>query len=265
MSVKKAFLGQWFLLTLGTLAIGQSISFKEVARFDIPEARQGVAVDENHFYAVSDRQIGKYEKDTGRLVKRWVEPEGGPMIHLDSGVVVDGRLYAAHSNYPEIPMTSSVEIWDTESMEHIGSHSFGIRWGSFTWLDRHGGYWWAGFAHYNKLAVHNHTDNRWTTLVKFDDDWRALESWVYPTEVIQRFDGMSNSGGSWGPDGRLYCTGHDHPELYVLEFPRAGSRLELVETIPIDNTGQGIAWDRSNPGTIYTIRKADRQVVVFEK
>ena len=23
---------------------------------------------------------------------------------------------------------------------------------------------------------------------------------------------MSNSGGSWGPDGLLYCTGHDHPE-----------------------------------------------------
>ncbi len=33
---------------------------------------------------------------------------------------------------------------------------------------------------------------------------------------------MSNSSGSWGPDGRLWTTGHDLGEAYVMEPSRAG-------------------------------------------
>jgi len=73
---------------------------------------------------------------------------------------------------------------------------------------------------------------------------------------------MSNSGGSWGPDGYLYCTGHDRSEVYAVKIPDKGSVLELVETVPLPILGQGIAWDRSRSGFIYGIRKKDRQVVV---
>ena len=73
---------------------------------------------------------------------------------------------------------------------------------------------------------------------------------------------MSNSGGSWGPDGYLYCTGHDRPEVYVLKVPDKGSVLELAETVPLPILGQGIAWDRSRPGLLYGIRRKDSQVVV---
>ena len=59
-----------------------------------------------------------------------------PIIHLDSGVIVDGKLYCAHSNYPGIPMTSSIEVWDPSTLEHIESHSFGIFRGSCTWVDQ---------------------------------------------------------------------------------------------------------------------------------
>ena len=61
-----------------------------------------------------------------------------PLIHLDSLMEHEGRLYASHSNYPVTPMTSSVEIWDAATMEHVATHSFGIYRGSLTWLDRHG-------------------------------------------------------------------------------------------------------------------------------
>ena len=83
---------------------------EEFGRFNAVEARQGVAVDADHFYAVTDRGIGKYDKWTGAAVAKWESPKDGPIIHLDSAVVVDGKLYAAHSNYPQEPMTSSVEI-----------------------------------------------------------------------------------------------------------------------------------------------------------
>lgn len=239
-------------------------SFQTIKVFPAEDAHQAVAVDSNYFYAISSRAIGKYDKKTGRQTARWEEEAGGPVLHLDSGVIVDGKLYAAHSNYPNIPMTSSVEIWNAETMEHIDTHSFGIRWGSFTWLDRHNGYWWGVFAHYKEFENQINKDNRWTTLVQFNDQWDPMASWVFPEEVLDRFAPKSNSGGSWGPDGLLYVTGHDRPELYVMKLPKAGAVLELVETVDIENEGQGIAWDRSSPGIIYTIKRSTREVVASE-
>ena len=75
---------------------------------------------------------------------------------------------------------------------------------------------------------------------------------------------MSNSGGSFGPDSLLYLTGHDEPELYAMRFPQMGSIMELVEILPINNAGQGIAWDRSEPNVIYGIIKSQRLVTISE-
>jgi len=236
-------------------------TFVEVKKFNVPEARQGVGVDKNYFYAIDTRGIAKYEKRTGKLFKKWGEKKNGFIKHLDSGVIIDDKLYCAHSNYPEFPMTSSIEIFNSETLEHIGTHSFGINWGSCTWVDRYESFWWAAFAHYNKWKDSTQTDVRWTRVTKFDDQWRELESWVFPKEVLERFDSMSNSGGSWGPDGFLYCTGHDASELYVLKLPEQGSILELVDIVPINCAGQGIAWDRSDSCSIYTIRKAEKEII----
>jgi hypothetical protein len=194
-------------------------------------------------------------------VGSWQEKENGQIKHLDSGMIYKDRLYCANSNYPDIPMTSSIEIWDPKSMEHVGSHSFGIYRGSCTWIDRHNGYWWVTFAHYEKWKAKTGKGTEWTTLVKFDDNFNELHSWVFPKEVIEQFIPMSNSGGSWGPDGFLYCTGHDSSEVYQLSIPEKGSVLNLIDSIPIMIRGQGIAWDRSEPGILYGIRKKDRVVV----
>jgi len=96
--------------------------FIKIAEYNCPEAHQGVAVDDSFFYAIGTREIGKYEKISGKLVKKWQEKKNEPIIHLDSGVVIDGKLYAAHSNYPGLPMTSSVEIWDIATLKHVGTH-----------------------------------------------------------------------------------------------------------------------------------------------
>lgn len=237
--------------------------FDEILAFTAEEAHQGVAVDEHYFYAIGSRSIGKYDKITGKAVVQWKDPKGGAIIHLDSGMVRKGRLYCAHSNYPGIPMTSSVEIWDTDTLEHVGSYSFGIAWGSLTWIDWHEGHWWAVFANYDKLSPPLNTHKGWTTLVRFDGDWNFRQSWVFPEKVVDWFDHMSNSGGSWGPDGKLYITGHDRGEVAVLSLPNTGSILELVEILPLPIAGQGIAWDRSEPGVIYGIRRKSKTVVAL--
>ena len=182
------------------------------------------------------------------------------MKHLDSAVLVDGKLYAAHSNYPEWPMTSSVEVFDAATLDHIDTHSFGIDRGSFTWLDFHDGAWWGGFANYNRVFERSPVayGNKYNTqVVRFGDDWRIAEAWILPDPVLEKFEDMSNSGGSWGPDGKLYLTGHDPAEAYVMELPEAGSILKWVATVPLKNTGQGIAWDRSTPDMIYGIIRGE--------
>lgn len=237
----------------------QSAAFTLLGEFAVPEAGQGVAVDDRYFYAVNSRTIAKYDKRTGAFVTRWQGPPDGPITHLDGGMIMDGKLYAAHSNYPEWPMTSSLEIWDAATLEHVGSRSFGINWGSLTWADFHDGHWWMTFANYNQPlgpggTPYGHTAA--TQTIKFTPDFRIVEAWVLPKALLQRFGDMSNSGGSWGPDGFLYLTGHDPAELYKVRLPRAGSVLDLVAVLPLEIRGQGLAWDRSDPGVLYTTVRA---------
>ncbi|MDH5264917.1 MAG: cycloisomerase [Betaproteobacteria bacterium] len=246
-------------LALVPAAAPAAPTLEQIGEFAVKEANQGVGVDATHFYAVDNFTIGKYDKKTGQLVKKWQGDKKGPIVHLDSAMLMDGKLYAAHSNYPEWPMTSSLEVFDAATLEHVETHSFGIQYGSLTWVDWHGGYWWMTFANYDRLLGPNKTPyghKANTLMVKFTRDFRPVESWTLPKSILDRFEDMSNSGGSWGPDGFLYLSGHDPAEIYRMRLPKAGSTLELVDVIPMNIRGQGIAWDRSQPGVIYGIIRA---------
>jgi len=247
------------LFLINAAMVMAASSLKQIGEFVVPEANQGVGVDDRYFYAVDNQKIAKYEKKTGRLVKKWQGEKNGPIVHLDSAMLLDGKIYCAHSNYNEWPMTSSVEIWNADTMEHIGNHSFGINWGSLTWVDFYNGHWWMTFANYDKpfgpgKTPYGHKTT--TQMIKFSADFKYLESWVLPKAILDRFEEMSNSGGSWGPDGYLYLSGHDPAEIYRMRLPKAGSVLELVDVIPMNIRGQGIAWDRSERGVIYGIIRA---------
>jgi hypothetical protein len=266
----------WFALMVATgcaaLAADRPVfQARVLEEFDAAEARQGVAVDAGYFYAASNFAITRHDRRTGEQVGEWRgRSAGDPLFHLDSLVADEGKLYASHSNYPEWPMTSSVETWNAETMEHIDTHSFGIYRGSFTWLDRHDGFWWGAFANYDKVqdgqaAAYGETDR--TQVVKMNDQFSVIESWVIPRAILDRFRPMSNSGGSWGPDGFLYLTGHDLGEAYVMRLPQAGSVLEWLATVQIPvMEGQGIAWDRSSKEKrhLWAIVKKDRKVLKIE-
>jgi hypothetical protein len=236
--------------------------------YDAFDANQGVGVDRRFFYAVDNSEVTRHDRRTGAPLLQYAGVEEGPLEHLDSGVVVGRRLYAAHSNYNESPMESSVEIFDTRTMRHVATHSFGVERGSLTWLDRHDGAWWAGFANYDRIPEgetepYGGTYN--TQVVRLDDDFRVTDGWTIPKPILDRFKPMSNSGGSWGPDGRLWLTGHDLGEAYVMTLPEAGSTLRWVATVELPGVeGQGIAWDlRGREPSLWAIKRSTSQVLRF--
>jgi hypothetical protein len=237
---------------------------EEVARFPAPEARQGVAVDEDFLYVIGNRTIGKYDKHTFARVDNWSSPEGGPIIHFNAGKVLAGELMVAHSNYPQVPMTGSVEWFDPETLEPIHTHSLGQYFGSLTWFDRQDGHWFACFAHYANRAAEPNRDPTWTNLVRFDDQWRRTGGWVFPAALFEHLGGdYTLSGGAFGPAGFLYVTGHDDRELHVLAFPWMGSVMEWRGTLAVPVEGQAFAWDPVDPDRFYGIIKRTREVVVM--
>lgn len=253
----------------GTVGSEQQISSTTVRKVNSTDANQGVAVDSNYFYTIDDHSITKHNKSTGDPIQQWYGELGGSITHLDGGTVINGTLYCPHSNYPGIPITSSIEMWNVTTMEHIGSHSFGIYRGSMTWLDQDSnGTWYGTFANYDRvqkgqMQPYGLTMN--TQLVQMDEDFNVVRSWIYPQELFATFSPMSNSGGSFGPDGWLYITGHDASAAYIMKIPSAGSVAIWVATVSLpDIAGQGIAWDRSVPASnasLYGISRESLQVV----
>ncbi|MES2695591.1 MAG: hypothetical protein V4773_19095 [Verrucomicrobiota bacterium] len=238
--------------------------FEELRRFPVPEAGQGVVVDGDFFYALNNYTVAKYRKATGERVALWDGGKGGPVIHINAGIVHADRLYCAHSNYPGVPMLSSVEIFDTATLQHVGSYSLGRTDGSLTWIDRREGKWIACFVHYGKKGGEPGKGPEWTHLVEYDDNWQRLRGWARPADLVAHagVKGYSLSGGAFGPGGKLFATGHDDPELYVLDFPTAGSVLKWIATVPIAAEGQSFGWDAKENGMFYSIGRKKREVIV---
>ena len=204
-----------------------------IRRYRAEEARQAVAVDAEHFYAIDDRRIGKYAKQTGLRVAAWAASAGAPILHLNSGSVIDGRLYCAHSNYPGVPMRSSIEVFDARTLAHLESHDLGLLPGSATWIDRRGGVTWVGLANYAGRGGAPGRGPEHSAVVRFDADWRPQGSLAFPRAVVLRFGTRSNSGGAFGPGGFLFASGHDATELYRLELPVAGGEVRWLGTVPM--------------------------------
>jgi hypothetical protein len=238
--------------------------FETLSRFNTVAARQGVCADATSVFVVDDRLIIKFDKATQREVARFESPREGPIIHMNSLSLHEGEVLAAHSNYPEEPMLSSIERFDAATLRHVGSHSFGVMPGSLTTIEWHDNAWWAIWANYSRVFGRNqrpYGNTWWTHITRHDRDMRQTGGWTFPADVLRRAEPMSISGASWGPGGHLWCTGHDHKEVYALRLPRMGSVLERVMTVPIEAEGQAIAWDKGDANVLWQIVRSRREVV----
>lgn len=235
----------------------------ETIRRYASNARQGVAVGPDDIYAVSNWELVRHDKKTGERRASWTGDKAR-FPHINSCALIDGSLVCASSNFPGVPHVSTVELFDARTLAHTRSIALGLGVGSITWVDRHDGAWWAMFANYDGKGGEAPRDHRHTTLVKFDDQWRRLQAWALPSTVLERIAPMSISGGAWGPDGRLYLSGHDRPELYVMRLPDGGGVLDHLDTLGMDAEGQAIDWDESQPGMLYGITRRGGEILAMK-
>jgi len=195
---------------------------------------QGIAVDEKYFYAISNTIIIKCDKETGRVIATWQADRKEKAY----------EHFSAHSRFSVDPNYCTVEIWnvENEALKHEETIRMPRKHGSLTWIDRHSdNSWWMCYAVYGKER------NRNTKLVKYqyrDKKFIEVKSWFFPEEVVANWEDMSCSGGSWGRDGYLYTTGHDHSRAYVLEVDKNNKLRHVRIEKDVGFFGQGIAWDR---------------------
>lgn len=244
----------------------QTAVAKQVREYNAPEARQGVAVDEKYIYAIVNSIIGKYDKASGELVSRWMSPKGGPIRHINSCYAAKSKLWCANSNFPEVPMGSSIEVIDTESMKHVETHSLGLLdEGSITFFEPFEDGYIAGFAHYDEVGGTGYKKSRYGAIVTYDTRWRRTGGWLIPESVLARMAPHAASGGGLGPDGLLYLLGHDRTELYVLAKPRLGPVMLHLATIEIAAEGQAFVWDHTVKGRrVYAISRPKGVIRAFD-
>jgi hypothetical protein len=235
-------------------------------KYVAPEAEEGVVVDAKHFYALDHRRIVKYDKKSGARVAEWKDVDGGPIRHFSGGVVVGKLLYASHVTHPELPAASSIEIFDTRSMKHVGTRSFGVVDGQIKWIDRYDGAWWLCLGYYDRhKGIDPVKGSRYTQIVKYNDQWQQQGAWLLDPKLVEaKLVPNSASGGSFGPDGRLYIAAKRGAEIHALSFPKAGSTMIWEGSYAVDIQGQQFSWDRSNPGMVYGARPKDKLVTATD-
>lgn len=230
-------------------AADQTTGWKQSGVIAANEARQAAAADQEFVYAIDNKVVVKYNRQTGEQIAT----STGDALHLNSGFFHNGKLYCAHSNYPMKPEQSIVKVLDVQTMELTDAKDFGdSKHGSLTVVLQDQGAWWCVFARYGD-------DNHKTVLVKYTPEWKESGVWTFPESVVSQLGKYSISGAIW-KDSMLLATGHDDPVLFRLQLPDSGSVLKHVDTVDAPFTGQGIAIDPVTGGLIGINRK-NRQVI----
>lgn len=224
-------------------------SWRKTASLPAAEAHQAAAADAKHVYAVASKKIARYDRLTGAKTGE----SKGEAHHLNSGFLHAGKLFCAHSNFPAKPERSELKVLDLQTLELTDFKSFGDFGGSLTWAVYKDQSWWCCFAHYGA------EENQKTFLARFDEQWKELGRWTFPTEVVRELHGASVSGGVWMGE-TLVVAGHDDPVLFRLRLSAEGTVLRLVDVQSSPFPGQGIAVDEATGGLV-GIHRGKKEVV----
>ncbi len=231
---------RWFSKKYESLHL---LELQEINRYSVDHADQGVAVDYQYVYPISNQQVSKYDKLTGKKIDQWI----GNVEHLNGGIIKNNKLFLTENT------SNQIIILDPNTMKTFGKINISIN-GSLNWIDYYQNTWWGINAHYRKNLDQ-------TRLINFDQNWKSVQEWKLPNTVLERLKPFSISGGAFGPQGYLYLTGHDKKEIYVLGVPTEGNELQLIKILETTFPGQGISWDGNN---LWSTNRNLKKIIVSE-
>lgn len=235
-----------------------------IRRIPAPEADQGAAVTSSHVFAIDNSTIAKYNLKTGVREGTWRDADQ-IIQHLNSCFADGDALWCANSNYPALPMGSSIEVFDTKSMTPAGTRSLGLRdEGSLVWFDRIKDGWLVCFAHYDGERGAGFKDHRYASVITVDKEWRRTGGWLFPAGIVEKMAPHAASGGALGPDGLLYVMGHDLAEIYVLAKPARGPVLAHVATIAVEAEGQAFSFGPDGQRTIAAVDRRKGDILLID-
>ena len=226
--------------------MGQSINevYDVTNTFDnVQEAKQGIAVDNEYFYAISDKAIGKYNKKTGKIVLRWKSKKD--ITHLNGGFIDGNKLICVHNPTGK----NSIVTFDKNTLKKLSDKKINVD-GSLTW------YYPYDNTNYGVLAYYKDNVNK-TKFCKFDDDFNVVKSWSFPQKIIDDIKPWSISGG-FIKSGYVYASGHDKSVIYKFTMNDDKDVLTLFDTIDVVSSGQGIAFYNDD---LLTINRKNHQVI----
>ena len=213
--------------------------------YKVKEVKKGVAIDDRYFYTISDSHIEKYGRKTGKKILS----KKLPFKHLNGGTFVNGDLVVIN-NPPRNPEHNAIVWIDPKTLGLIDIMPLPQVKGSLTWIDWAWDKWWLCDAHGKNTAIYC-----------FNDDWTLEGYWKLPKEVIKNTKPRSLSGGAWF--GEYLCvSGHDKPELYILELAYDKLQATLLKTIPICFDGNGFAFERGKDNTYAWGARGDHHTIV---
>jgi hypothetical protein len=227
---------------------GQEVAYVEKASLRSAHATQAAAADDRFVYAVSSTRIAKLDRATGAELAL----SEGKASHLNSAIILQGKIYSAHSNFPFKPGQSDIRVLDPETMNLEVFHRFENPPGSLTWVLKREDGWWCHFAGYG-------TEKEKSCLVRYDSTWKEAGRWSYPVALVKDWGMMSLSGGVWQGDV-LLATGHDKKVIYRLKVPPSGGVIEWLGSVLSPFPGQGIAADPKTGGLV-GIDRARKRVI----
>lgn len=241
----------------------ERLAAEPLMTYPAPLAKQGVAIGPSGFFAVAETGIARHARRGGREVARWQSVGREGVAHLSSCVMTREReLLCGNSNFPSLPMAASLEWFNPATLAPLRTRSLGPTDGSLVWVDELAGGWLAGFAHIEGRGGVPGRDHRFSRVSQLDPYWVEVQAWLLPDSVLEQLAPGGLSGGSVGPDGLLYATGNDRPEVYALARPSQGTTLVHVATIELGTAARAIGWDRfSDDRILWTA--AEREVRTF--
>lgn len=236
---------------------------------NIPDAHKGIAAGRDFFYVINTNSISKHSTKTGELIKR-VDFSNHPRIkNMNGAVVVRNNLYVTNSPATVKHRQNTIEVFNRDLVYLYHINVTGNT-GALTWIDYHNGKWWGCFAHYDDMVrytvlvefYHPNPDLEYEDTIHSKDlvNWHVKDRWFFPHKVNEHFLPYSCTGGSFGPDGKLYVTGHRN-EIYVLDFhPKA--EIMGLDYIKETDINVSVSIDKER-GILFGINKDNKTVHIL--